>query len=76
MAVCAVGSLIYSRLPNRVTSAELDRLQRGMPREQVRQILGEPDRIFHSPKLNTEAWTYVDVGVLFDRNGNFTEWHN
>ena len=62
VALCAVAVLIYSWLPDTVTTAELHRVQLGMTREEVRKLLGEPANVLHmqpSPPDNLdEAWYY------------------
>lgn len=77
VAVCALGVFAYSWLPNYVTTAELSQLRRGMTQEEVREILGAPDKIKRYPDGN-ERWDYgiMSVVVLIDKDGTYVEWQD
>lgn len=75
VAACAVVTLIYSWMPNYVTTAELSRLKPGMTPDEVRSILGEPDS-FTAPSRDTAGnWSYgfLSIVVIFE-NGKYVEW--
>jgi outer membrane protein assembly factor BamE (lipoprotein component of BamABCDE complex) len=52
-----VGVAFLSGAPYR-TDEQMNRIQRGMTRDDVRRILGLPDETMRFPLSNTESWDY------------------
>jgi len=69
VAACAVGSFIYSWLPNPVNDNELARLTPGMTQEQVRRALREPDRILGEEDPPNAMWIYGFTGAVYFTDG-------
>lgn len=69
VAACAAIAFVYRLVPPMPST--LMQLRRGMSREEVRAILGEPDAIRYS---GSERWTYgVAEVVEFDDEGKLLD---
>ena len=67
VAVCAVLALLFSWLPNTITSSELQAVNIGMTKDEVRAVLGEPTSIWRlesAPDGAEEAWYYAQWDYL------------
>ena len=67
-ALCVVSQIIFESAP--VRSDRLQKVQVGLKREQVKEILGQPSNVYNEDKMwSYTGWGWAIVYVDFDEQG-------